>query len=212
MDFLFRDELIHMPDLRHRLRQLRWFRMAFRKNAALIAEHYGYQFAIDETRLTRAFLNWVETVEQQKSYARIDRKDFIIFAAGLVLKELIIEAPAKVQSRPAQPVSELTQMQSIIEFWPEGFLYTNYCVGAIAAICEQEFGTAPAIDSCADDLRTWWSYRENVREIPDSAIAFLDKFLGAEPNWIMPNLASARSAVQRALVSPKPGSARLPNG
>jgi len=212
MDFLFRDELVHMPDLRHRLRQLRWFRMAFRKNAALIAEHNGYHFAIDETRLTRAFLNWVETVEQQKSYAQIDRKDFIIFAAGLVLKELITVGPATVRSHPKQSDSQLTEMQEIIAFWPEGFLYTNYCVGAIAAICEQEFGTAPKVDACADDLRTWWSYRENVREIPDYAIAFLDKFLGAEPNWIMPNLASARSAIQRALVSPKSGSATLPNG
>ena len=212
MDFLFRDELVHMPDLRHRLRQLRWFRMAFRKNAALIAEHYGYRFTIDETRLTRAFLNWVETVEQQKSYAQIDRKDFIIFAAGLVLKELITEAPAKVRSHPQQSNSQLTEMQEIIAFWPEGFLYTNYCVGAIAAICEQEFGISTADRRMRGRLRTWWSYRENVREIPDYAIAFLDKFLGAEPNWIMPNLASARSAIQRALVSSKSSNATLPNG
>jgi hypothetical protein len=45
--------------------------------------------------------------------------------------------------------------------------------------------------------------------MPGYAIAFLDKFLGAEPNWVMPNLASARSAIQRAMVSPKSGSAIL---
>ncbi|WP_245449077.1 hypothetical protein [Phyllobacterium sophorae] len=212
MDFLFRDELVHMPDLRHRLRRLRWFRMAFRKNAAVIADHYGYHFVIDETKLTRAFLNWIETVEKQKSYSKIDRKDFIIFAAGLVLKELITEAPAKVRSQPKRNDSQASQMQDIIAFWPEGFLYTNYCVGAIAAICEQEFGTAPQIDKCADDLRTWWSYRENVQEMPGYAIAFLDKFLGAEPNWVMPNLASARSAIQRAMVPPKSGGPTLPTG
>ncbi|MEK1853697.1 MAG: hypothetical protein AAAC48_17985 [Phyllobacterium sp.] len=210
MDFQFRDELIHMPDLRHRLRRLRWFRMAFRKNAAVIAEHYGYHFAIDETKLTRAFLNWIETVEKQKSYSSIDRKDFIIFASGLVLKELITEAPAKVDGEPKHGDSQASEMQDIIAFWPEGFLYTNYCVGAIAAICEQEFGVAPKIDACADDLRTWWSYRENVREMPGYAIAFLDKFLGAEPNWVMPNLASARSAIQRAMLSSKAGSTTLP--
>jgi hypothetical protein len=212
MDFLFRDELVHMPDLRHRLRRLRWFRMAFRKNAAVIADHYGYHFVIDETKLTRAFLNWIETVEKQKSYSKIDRRDFIIFASGLVLKELITEAPAKVHRRPKHSESASTGMEDIIAFWPEGFLYTNYCVGAIAAICEQEFGTAPQIDKCADDLRTWWSYRENVREMPGYAIAFLDKFLGAEPNWVMPNLASARSAIQRAMVPSKSGRATLPTG
>ena len=176
--------------------------MAFRKNAAVIAEHYGYRFSIDETKLTRAFLNWIETVEQQKSYARLDRKDFIIFAAGLVLKELITEAPVAVIGRPGpSETSAQTRMQDIIAFWPEGFLYTNFCVGAIAAIYEQEFGMSARIDDCADDLRTWWSYRENVEEMPGYAIAFLDKFLGAEPNWVMPNLASARSAIRRAMVS-----------
>jgi len=204
MDFQFRDELVHTPDLRHRLRRLRWFRMAFRKNAAVIAEHYGYRFSIDETKLTRAFLNWIETVEQQKSYARLDRKDFVIFAAGLVLKELIIESPASAAGRPEpQEISAKTHMQDIIAFWPEGFLYTNFCVGAIAAIYEQEFALAAHIDECADDLRTWWSYRENVEEMPGYAIAFLDKFLGAEPNWVMPNLASARIAIRRAMVTSK---------
>jgi hypothetical protein len=210
MDFLFRDELVHTPDLRHRLRRLRWFRMAFRKNAAVIADHYGYQFSIDETKLTRAFLNWIETVEQQKSYARIDRKDFIIFAAGLVLKELITEAPASVCGQPQHGSSAKTEMQDIIAFWPEGFLYTNFCVGTIAAIYEQEFGTAARIDDCADDLRTWWSYRENVEEMPGYAIAFLDKFLGAEPNWVMPNLASARSAIRRAMIASRNNQRAIP--
>jgi hypothetical protein len=216
MDFLFRDELVSTPDLRHRLRRLRWFRMAFRKNVVLIAEHYGYRFTIDETKLTSAFLNWIETVEQQKSFARIDRKDFIIFAAGLVLKELISEAPAKVQGHTPQTNPNAAEMADIIAFWPEGFLYTNFCVGTIAAIYEQEFGVAPQIASCANDLRTWWSYKENVNEIPGYAIAYLDKFLGAEPNWVMPNLASARSAIQRALVASKTAShlsgSKQPNG
>lgn len=212
MDFLFRDELVRVPDLRHRLRQLRWFRMAFRKNAALITQHYDYHFVIDDTKLTRAFLNWIETVERQKSYAEIDRKDFIIFAAGMALKELIVEAPVKVRGHPKDGALHRPEMRDIIAFWPEGFLYTNYCVGAIAAIYEQEFATAPTIDKCAEDLRTWWSYRENVAEMPAYAIAFLDKFLGAEPNWVMPNLASARSAIRRATIEAKTSDTILPSG
>src|SRR5262245_42858025 len=135
MNFIFRDELVHVPDLRHRLRQLRWFRMAFRKNASVVASHYGFHFSIDETKLTRAFLNWVEAVDQQKSYAQLDRRDFIIFAAGLVLKELITESPAKLRRGPNRPDDAEPGMEEIIAFWPEGFLYTNFCVGAIAAIC-----------------------------------------------------------------------------
>ena len=50
----------------------------------------------------------------------------------------------------------------------------------------------------ADDLRTWWSYRENVGEDPALAIAFLDMFIGSEPNWVMPDSAASRSAMKRA--------------
>jgi uncharacterized Fe-S cluster protein YjdI len=43
--------------------------------------------------------------------------------------------------------------------------------------------------------------------MPGYAIAFLDKFLGGEPNWVMPDLASARVAVQRALGAQNPSGA-----
>ena len=203
MDLPFRHELALMPDLRHRLRQLRWFRATFRSSAKVVSETFGVRFEIDEAKLTRAFLDWIEVMEAQKRFASVDRADFIVFAAGLVLRELIRQAPAR-------EISGLTEMidteantgtAEIVRFWPEGFLYTNYCVSAILAVHEQEFGTAPSIDKCADDLRTWWSYRENATEMPAYAVAFLDRFLGAEPNWITPDRAQSRQAMQRALGS-----------
>ena len=203
MDLPFRHELALMPDLRHRLRQLRWFRATFRSSAKVVSETFGVRFEIDEAKLTRAFLDWIEVMEAQKRFADVDRADFIVFAAGLVLRELIRQAPAR-------EISGLTGMieteanagtAEIVRFWPEGFLYTNYCVSAILAVHEQEFGTAPSIDKCADDLRTWWSYRENATEMPAYAVAFLDRFLGAEPNWITPDRAPSRQAMQRALGS-----------
>ena len=203
MDLPFRHELALMPDLRHRLRQLRWFRATFRSSAKVVSETFGIRFEIDEAKLTRAFLDWIEVMEAQKRFAAVDRADFIVFAAGLVLRELIRQAPAR-------EISGLTEMieteanagtAEIVRFWPEGFLYTNYCVSAILAVHEQEFGTAPSIDKCADDLRIWWSYRENATEMPAYAVAFLDRFLGAEPNWITPDRAQSREAMQRALGS-----------
>ncbi|MEN5278756.1 hypothetical protein ABE527_17640 [Brucella sp. TWI432] len=199
MDLLLREQMASMPDLRHRLRQLRWFRATFRKHASLLHTLYDVEYEIDEKKLTEAFLNWVEIVDQNKRFAKIDRNDFITFAAGLVLRELIRLSPAKVISPPRHATGDSARMYEIISFWPEGFLYTNYCICAIAAVHEQEFATLPDIDQCADDLRTWWSYKENVSEVPAYAIAFLDKFLGSEPNWSMPDMASARAAVKRAL-------------
>ena len=197
MDLDFKNELAVMPDLRHRLRQLRWFRATFRGNAKAVTAHYGVQFDIDEERLTRVFLDWVEMIDARKEFARLDRADFIVYSAGLALKELIRRGPASVT--PGSEVASRTGNAEIVRFWPEGFLYTNYCVCAIAAIFEQEFGEAPLLDRCADDLRTWWSYRENTREMPASAVAFLDRFLGGEPNWVAPDLVEGRFAMRRAI-------------
>ena len=209
MDLPFRDELALMPDLRHRLRQLRWFRATFRGSAKVVSDTFGVRYEIDETKLTRAFLDWIEIMDAQKRFAEIDRADFIVFAAGLVLRELIRQAPAKEISGLAQLIETDANARTmeIVRFWPEGFLYTNYCVSVISAIYEQEFGTAPSIDKCADDLRTWWSYRENVTEMPAYAVAFLDRFLGAEPNWITPDHAQSRQAMQRALGAQRPSDA-----
>ncbi len=203
MDLFFKNEMALVPDLRHRLRQLRWFRATFRNSARAVTARYGIGFEIDEKKLTRIFLDWVEIVNAQKSYARLDRADFIVFAAGLALKELIRQAPVRVAGTAAATGSE--EAPEIVRFWPEGFVYTNYCVCAIAAVFEQEFGKTPALDACADDLRTWWSYKENTAEMPGYAVAYLDRFLGAEPNWLAPDLPEERSAMRRAIqASPKP--------
>ena len=201
MDLRFKDELALLPDLGHRLRRLRWFRATFRTNARAISAAYGVRFEIDDAKLTKAFLDWIEAVETERRFAAVDRADFIVFAAGLVLRELIRQGPAKAAGdvQLAEPTSD--RMAEIVRFWPEGFLYTNYCVSAIAAIHEQEFGAAPAVDACADDLRTWWSYRENATEMPSYAIAFLDRFLGGEPNWILPDSARSRQAMRDALAA-----------
>ncbi len=198
MDLDFKDELAVMPDLRHRLRQLRWFRATFRGNARAVSAHYGISFDIDEERLTGVFLDWVEQIDARKAYAQVDRADFIIYAAGLCLKEMIRRKPASVASG-SNVENRVEGNAEIVRFWPEGFLYTNYCVCAIAAIFEQEFGAAPELDRCADDLRTWWSYKENTREMPASAVAFLDRFLGAEPNWVAPDLVEGRLAMRLAI-------------
>lgn len=203
MDLRFKDELALMPDLRHRLRRLRWFRATFRASAKAVTANCGLRFEIDEAKLTKVFLDWIEMVEAQKGFARVDRADFVVFAAGLVLRELIRQDPARMAGEETPAAAADPALMEIARFWPEGFLYTSYCVSAIAAICEQEFGHAPTLDACVDDLRTWWSYRENATEMPAYAVAFLDRFLGGEPNWIMPDIAHSRKAMREALAAPR---------
>jgi hypothetical protein len=209
MDLRFKDELAHMPDLRHRLRRLCWFRATFRANARTIAAAYGVRFEIDEQRLTTAFLDWIETIDADKRLASVDRADFIVYAAGMALCELIRNDPATATAAESAGREKEPGAAEIVRFWPEGFLYTNYCVAVVAAVHEQEFGEAPALDKCADDLRVWWSYRENAMEMPAYAVAFLDRFLGGEPNWIAPHHAPSRSAMQRAMAILAPDGAAI---
>jgi hypothetical protein len=201
MDLTFRDEMAAMPDPGRQLRRLRWFRASFRAGARAVTATYGFRFRIDDARLARAFFDWAEVMDRQKRFAAVDRADFIVFAAGLALRELIRQNPAEVTGPAAQRATTNPALAEIVRFWPEGFLYTNFCVAAIAAVHEQEFGTMPTISACADDLRIWWSYRENATEMPAYAVAFLDRFLGAEPNWVLPDIARGRQAMQRALAA-----------
>jgi hypothetical protein len=196
------DELAGVPDLRHQVRHLRWFKSSFRRDAELVARHHGVTLAIDDRRLTEAFLNWIEAFNREKSFAALDRRDFTLFAAGLLLREFLrcrpVTASGPVSSDTTKASATSDEAGSIPRFWPEGFLYTNYCLSVLAAVLQQEFGETLSFAKRADDLRLWWSYRENVRENPSLAIAFLDEFVGGEPNWHVPDSAESRAAMRRA--------------
>lgn len=69
MELELRQEFAGEPDLRHQVRRLRWFKRSFRRDADLIARHHGIELAIDDRRLTEAFLNWIEAFNRQKAYA-----------------------------------------------------------------------------------------------------------------------------------------------
>ncbi|MFC3073790.1 hypothetical protein [Shinella pollutisoli] len=196
MEVLTQSEMNVLPDLGHRLRQLRWFRRAFASCVRALDGRYGLTTRVDEDVLARVFVDWVETIEQKKALARVDRADFIKFSGGLMLRELIKAHPATVEL-PARPSDDLPET---VAFWPEGFLYTNFCISAVSAVHMQEVGEPLKLAGCVDDLRTWWSFRENTHEMPAYAVAFLDRFLGAEPNWTMPDLPEARAAMIEAAV------------
>jgi hypothetical protein len=199
MELDLADELIRVADLRHQVRHLRWFKTSFRHDAELVARHHGVTLDIDDRRLTETFLDWIEEFNRQKAFATLDRRDFAIFAAGLLLREFLKKRPVTASLGRTPPEGGASgEPGSIVIFWPEGFLYTQYCLSVLSAVVKQEFGETLSLAKGADDLRIWWSYRENVRENPAMAIAFFDQFVGGEPNWRMPASAEGRAAMQRA--------------
>lgn len=189
MDLLTQNEIATEPDLGHRLRQLRWFRKSFRSSTETLAARHSLSVRIDEDKLAKVFIDWVEALDAQKGFASINRADFIIFAGGLALRELVKARPITaevISSRGTALASD------IVDFWPEGFLYTSYCISAVMAVYQQEFQKELPLSTAVDDLRTWWSFKENTNEMPAYAVAFLDKFFGGEPDWTWPDLPGMR--------------------
>lgn len=181
----------HLPPtnkpLRIAARQLHWFRTAFEAHAALCGELMGHRFQIDELKLARAFVHWLKNIEQQRPAKKAERREFFEFAPSLMLRELIAEMPLRTTKPPQQVVQG-----SAPEFWPEGYVATTFCLTVYAATMDQEFHAKVEIDQMIDDLRSWWSFRENASEDTSYAAGFFQKVLGNEPNWSMPGNFSAR--------------------
>ncbi|RYG93082.1 hypothetical protein EU803_02970 [Loktanella sp. IMCC34160] len=169
--------------VRRAIRRARWFLSTFRDFVTEAEAGTGARFALDDQKLMAAFSAWYRAFEAQRDSARDHRFDYVTFASGLMLRELVRHAPLTLRSAP-----EAQQSEAPSEFWPEGFVYVRFCLAVRDAVLEQDFqlheDTAPEMG----DLRTWWSFRENVQDDVDSAIAFLELFAGETPNWTMPSV------------------------
>ncbi|PST24940.1 hypothetical protein C7U60_07780 [Mesorhizobium plurifarium] len=173
--------------LRIAARQLHWFRTAFEAHAQLCGELMGCRFQLDELKLARAFVRWLKNIEQQRPAQKTERREFFDFAPSLMLSELIAEMPL-IATAPRQQVGP----GPAAEFWPEGYVATTFCLTVYAATIDQEFHAEIKIDQVIDDLRSWWSFRENANEDTSYAAGFFQKVLGNEPNWAMPANFAAR--------------------
>ncbi|AFL50486.1 hypothetical protein USDA257_c18990 [Sinorhizobium fredii USDA 257] len=147
----------------------------------------GCRFQIDELKLARAFVRCLKNIEQQRPAKKTERREFFEFAPSLMLSELIAEMPL-VATTPRQQAAH----GSAAEFWPEGYVATTFCLTVYAATIDQEFHAEIEIDQVIDDLRSWWSFRENANEDTSYAAGFLQKVLGNKPNWAMPANFAAR--------------------
>lgn len=184
-------DLRRLPQLRRKIRRLRWFQDAFAQATGELARRTGIVVTTDPRRLTQAFLAWSERFSQAVRKGVPDRRDFAFYAAGLALAELIRAAPTTVAPGTAPPGDPVAAI------WPEGLLYTRFCLEILEGVLAQEFDEALVTDRALADPELWASFYENTRDQPDLAIAFLDRFTGNPPDWTTPALHSARPA-QRA--------------
>lgn len=187
-------EVLTVNDLSHEARRFRTILWSFERNLELLFKDSGISAKVDHAALARAFSNWRLAFDKAKGLADANRHDFVIFAAGLMLKELIAEAPLSTVAGP-----ELPQLPGPaghrLRQWPEGYAYTSYCLSVAAAILKELGEQQPENGQPADDPKFWDSFRENTLESPEAAVAFFDLICGVEPNWDAPDVPWLRRAL-----------------
>jgi hypothetical protein len=190
------------PNLSDRVRRLQWFRQSFHDIADDVGRRFHFRYEVDDRGLVDAFFRWARAFERERAASDLNRRDFAIFAAGLMLRELLSVDPAKPVGKgqfdnllPPEP------MAPICAFWPQGFLYTEYCRTLLQTILEKEYQARAPDPPELTDLRVWHSFRENFRENPALATAFFDVFMGVKPNWDFPDRFLSRPGAQAGRLS-----------
>ena len=173
--------------LRIAVRRMRWFRAAFEAYVEAVGARIGCTYKIDEAKLGGIFVRWLRSVERQKPSNPKDRHDYFEFAAGLMLRELTADMPLSVVSAPTK-----ADASTAATFWPEGYACTMFCLTVHSAAMQQEFKDKPEVSPAIDDLRHWWSFKENARMDASFSVGFLQTLLGHQPNWMMPDVFRAR--------------------
>ena len=198
-----KDDVLKVDDLAHEARRFRTVVWSFQRNMELLFRDSGIAAEVDFTALADAFSAWRMAFDESKHLAGANRQDFVIYSAGLMLKELIKAAPLKAT---AQPGSGLPALPGGIDHrlarWPEGYAYTSFCLSVAQAILKEMGDAEPAAAKAADDPRFWDSFRENALEDPATAIAFFDIVCGAEPNWQAPAIPWLRKALGARQLEP----------
>jgi len=178
----------HDQPIRKSAQRLRWFFRSFEEQVARISAETGVTYAVDRTGLAEAFADWLKSFNAQKPDASEDNLAYVGFAAGLMLRTLIIKKPLQVIVQP-----DTVDETQPVYFWPEGYLYVTYCLKVRGMVIERDFDGQKHAQGMPGDIRTWWSFKENVLEDPSSAIAFLDLFASEKPDWKMPGLFRTRA-------------------
>jgi hypothetical protein len=111
------------------------------------------------------------------------RKKYFGFSAGIMLRELLSEMPAKAVNQPTNVPADAPAA-----FWPEGVACTMFCLAVLHAVEVEEFRVSKSQNADINDLRFWWSLRENSKSDPNLVVPFFENIIGVEQNWMLPGI------------------------
>ncbi len=189
-----KSEILIVDDLSHEVRRFRTVLWSFERNMDLLFKNSGLVAVVNHEALADAFSRWRKAFDLSKHMANVDRRDFVIYAAGLMLKELIVAAPLSAREDVANDSVDVDQR---LKRWPEGYAYTSFCLSVAAAVLKEMGDAEPDSSQKTDDPSFWDSFKENTLETPPIAIAFFDLVCGQEPNWDAPDVPWLRRVVER---------------
>jgi hypothetical protein len=177
-------EMLHLAGLAGLAKRFRTVASSFHRSAELLFSGSAFSFEIDDEALARAFGEWRRCFDELRAQVQTERRDLLIFAGGLMLRELFQHRPIQIRDRGVEVLHKT--FPEAMTAWPEGYAYASYCLSVVDAIIEQEGLTAlkPAPD--AEQRQFWASFRENVQEDSRTAIGFFDLLCGVTPNWELP--------------------------
>jgi hypothetical protein len=178
---------------------------------------HGIRIEIDNRHFTTAFFAWIDALEHNDDYRQRNPRDFFQFAYGVLLRDLLHEKAVRVLENPLEnplenAVGEAASgaaeappsSDDIAHWWPAGYMLTYFCIGMLKRTLREECGFSLEPSDALSQPAVWQSFRENLVEEPALAIAYFDKFMGAEPNWREPGFVANRPASARPLKSVRP--------
>ena len=145
-------EILVVDDLLHEVRRFRTILWSFERNMDLLFKDTGLVTHVNHEALAEAFSRWRKAFDSSKHMADVDRRDFVIYAAGLMLKELIVAAPLSADEDTSNTTTEIDQR---LKRWPEGYAYTSFCLSVAAAVLKEMGGTEPVSAQKTDDPSFW---------------------------------------------------------
>jgi hypothetical protein len=204
-----KSEIFEVDDLSHEVRRFRTILWSFERNMDLLFKNTGLVAVVNHEALAEAFSRWRKAFDNSKHMAGLDRRDFVIYAAGIMLKELIVAAPL---STSTDHSSNSTEGDQPLKRWPEGYAYTSFCLSVAAAVLKEMGDAEPVSIRKTDDPGFWDSFKENTLETPAIAIAFFDLVCGQEPNWDAPDIPWLRRVVERQKSLSSSPNFKIPSG
>lgn len=179
------------------IRRLRWFKSSFLTQVEIISEETGIEFETNTEILAKCFIYWIQEFEANKPEESEAYEAYVGYASGLMLRALVNSKPLHHLSIP-----EPRDKKDPAQFWPEGYVYVNYCLNVRHLVLDRLFVSEADEEVFSDkisDIGVWWSFKENVDEHSSYAIPFLDVFAGDQANFSAPGAFNPAKTQNKAI-------------